>query len=47
MGSGRARTPAELTQLLELSGFTAVRLQPTRRPLRVRLLTARPAQLSE
>ena len=44
MGSGRARTPAELTQLLELSGFTEVRLQPTRRPLRVRLLTARPAQ---
>ena len=43
MGSGRARTPTELTHLLELSGFTNIRLPPTRRPLRVRLLTARPA----
>jgi len=33
--------------LLELSGFTEVRLQPTRRPLRVRLLTARPALPTE
>jgi demethylspheroidene O-methyltransferase len=43
MGSGRARTPTELTRLLEMSGFTDIRLPPTRRPLRVRLLTARPA----
>jgi demethylspheroidene O-methyltransferase len=43
MGSGRARTPAELKALLILAGFTDIKQPRTRRPLRVRLLTARPA----
>jgi len=43
MGSGRARTAAELTELLHAAGFTNVREPSTRRPLRVRLLSARVA----
>ncbi|WP_043338817.1 methyltransferase [Belnapia moabensis] len=40
MGTGRARTPAELSALLRQAGFTAPRLRPTRTPLLVRVMTA-------
>ncbi len=40
MGSGRPRTPGELTQMLEQAGFRRVRLVPTRRPLLTRLIVA-------
>ncbi|MBL6079097.1 methyltransferase domain-containing protein [Belnapia sp. T18] len=40
MGTGRARTPAELSVLLRQAGFTAPRLRPTRTPLLVRVMTA-------
>ncbi len=43
MGSGRARTPAELAELLRRAGFARPRLRATRRPLLVRLMEARPA----
>ena len=43
MGSGRARTPAELADLLERAGFAHPRLRRTRRPLLVRLMEAHPA----
>lgn len=42
MGSGRPRTPDELRAMLGASGFSRVRLAPTRRPLLTRLLVARP-----
>jgi demethylspheroidene O-methyltransferase len=42
MGSGRARTPAELAALLARAGFEPPRLRTTRRPLLVRLMEARP-----
>ncbi len=42
MGSGRPRTPAALTALLEQAGFHQARLLPTRRPLLARVMTARP-----
>ncbi len=42
MGSGRARTPAELAELLARAGFEPPRLRTTRRPLLVRLMEARP-----
>lgn len=41
MGSGRARAPAEIANLLTGAGFTDVRLRRTRRPLLVRVITAR------
>lgn len=41
MGSGRPRTAAELTDMLERAGFTDIRERPTRRPLLARLLTAK------
>ena len=41
MGSGRARSAAELTALLHRAGFTDVRQRPTRMPLQTSLLTAR------
>jgi demethylspheroidene O-methyltransferase len=44
MGSGRPRTPAALTSLLERAGFGQVRLLPTRRPLLARVMTARPSR---
>ncbi|MGX7706938.1 methyltransferase [Methylobacterium sp. Gmos1] len=40
MGSGRPRTAAELTAMLEAAGFARVREHRTRRPLLVRLLVA-------
>ncbi len=40
MGSGRARTPQEIRQLLQRSGFDAVREWRTRRPILTRLMTA-------
>ncbi|HSO80690.1 MAG TPA: methyltransferase, partial [Chromatiaceae bacterium] len=40
MGSGRPRTPAELEGFLGLTGFSRIRLVPTRRPLLTRLMTA-------
>jgi demethylspheroidene O-methyltransferase len=40
MGSGRPRTPAELSDLLRQAGFGDIRLLPTRTPLVVRLLVA-------
>jgi demethylspheroidene O-methyltransferase len=40
MGTGRARTPAELGGLLRQAGFTTPRLRPTRTPLLVRVMTA-------
>ncbi|MGI9246139.1 MAG: methyltransferase, partial [Steroidobacteraceae bacterium] len=41
MGSGRPRTAAELAQLLQEAGFTAIEERATARPLLVRVLTAR------
>jgi len=41
MGSGRPRTPAELTGLVERAGFVGVRQRATHRPLLTRLLVAR------
>jgi len=41
MGSGRARSPLELTQFLFEAGFTDVRILKTRRPLLTGGLTAR------
>lgn len=43
MGRGRARTPAELAALLEAAGFDRIRRRPTRTPLLVSLMVARPA----
>jgi demethylspheroidene O-methyltransferase len=41
MGQGRARTVAELTQLLNAVGFVEIRAVPTRLPLQTSLLVAR------
>ena len=41
MGQGRARTVAELTQLLAAAGFVGIRAVPTRLPLQTSLLLAR------
>lgn len=41
MGSGRPRTAAQLTEMLRISGFEAVRQVPTARPLLAGMLTAR------
>jgi demethylspheroidene O-methyltransferase len=41
MGSGRPRTPAELTAMLETAGFTRIAVERTRRPLLTSLITAR------
>jgi len=41
MGQGRARTVAELAQLLKTAGFVAIRAVPTRLPLQTSLLVAR------
>ncbi len=41
MGQGRARTQAELTQLLRRAGFVDVRLRPTAQALQTGLLSAR------
>ena len=41
MGSGRPRTTAELTAMLKRAGFGQVRERRTRRPMLVRLITAR------
>ncbi len=43
MGRGRARTPAELTALLGAAGFDRIRRLPTRTPLLVSVLIARPS----
>ncbi len=42
MGRGRARTPAELTALLQSAGFGRVEHVPTRQPLQTGLLVAHP-----
>lgn len=42
MGSGRARTPARLCEMLAQTGFGDTRLVPTHVPLQARLLLARP-----
>jgi demethylspheroidene O-methyltransferase len=44
MGSGRARTPCELTHLLQASGFDGVRVLKTRRPMLTRAIVASPAK---
>lgn len=41
MGRGRARTPAQLSQMVKDAGFTSVRSMPTRTPMLVRVLVAR------
>ncbi|MBS0579130.1 MAG: methyltransferase domain-containing protein [Proteobacteria bacterium] len=41
MGSGKPRSPAQLSQLLERAGFTRVRLHETGLPMFVRVMTAR------
>jgi demethylspheroidene O-methyltransferase len=43
MGTGRARTPAELESLLRAAGFTAPKLLPTSTPLLARVMVAKPA----
>ncbi|MER0238639.1 methyltransferase [Fulvimarina sp. MAC8] len=40
MGSGRPRTPRELTQMLEEAGFTRIRALPTGMPIATSALTA-------
>lgn len=47
MRSGRPRSKAELTRLLEEAGFADVRERRSYQPLQVRVLTARPAQREE
>jgi demethylspheroidene O-methyltransferase len=47
MGRGRARTPAEIGSLLRRTGFGGVRLVATRRPLQVRLIVARRADVNQ
>ena len=42
MGSGRARTPAEFKHLLQQTGFDGGRVLPTRRPMLVNAIVARP-----
>ncbi|MCG5501757.1 acetylserotonin O-methyltransferase [Ectothiorhodospira lacustris] len=42
MGRGRPRTPSELEEMLFKSGFTRVRLIPTRTPLLTRVMLAQP-----
>lgn len=42
MGSGRARSPDELTALLRSAGFDRIRRERTREPLLTGLITARP-----
>jgi len=42
MGSGRSRTPSELTALLRLSGFTRIKPVKTNTPMLTRLILARP-----
>jgi demethylspheroidene O-methyltransferase len=42
MGSGRARTPAEFKNLLQQTGFDGGRVLPTRRPMLVNAIVARP-----
>jgi demethylspheroidene O-methyltransferase len=46
MRSGRPRSRAELHNLLEHAGFAAIREIKTFQPLQVRVLVARPGQLS-
>jgi demethylspheroidene O-methyltransferase len=43
MGRGRARTVAELAELLHRAGFGPPRVIPTRMPLQTSLLLVRPA----
>lgn len=43
MGSGRARTPAELAGMLRKAGFTGIETLPTRRPLLTAAIVARTA----
>jgi demethylspheroidene O-methyltransferase len=43
MGTGRPRTPEELSALLRQAGFAAPRLMPTRMPLLARVMVARAA----
>ncbi|MFY7916088.1 MAG: methyltransferase, partial [Rubrivivax sp.] len=43
MGSGRSRTPAQLTAMLEQAGFADVRQRTTALPLQAGLLVARAA----
>lgn len=40
MGSGRARTPAELAVMLERAGFANIRIHPVRSPIRTGVITA-------
>lgn len=47
MGRGRARTPAELRQLLEATGFIDIRAVPTRTPMLTGLITARAGRAVE
>lgn len=44
MGRGRPRTAARLAEMLTEAGFVSPRLAPTRTPLLVRVLLARPAE---
>jgi demethylspheroidene O-methyltransferase len=44
MGSGRARTPRRLRELIEAAGFDEVALRRTALPLQTRVITARPAR---
>jgi demethylspheroidene O-methyltransferase len=41
MGSGRARTPSQIAQMLASAGFTGARSVPTRIPLQAGLVVAR------
>jgi demethylspheroidene O-methyltransferase len=40
MGSGRARTPAELSTMLQHAGFAGIRIHPVRSPIRTGVITA-------
>ncbi len=42
MGRGRARTPAEISEMLRTAGFRRIRYLPTRSPFLMRAILARP-----
>jgi demethylspheroidene O-methyltransferase len=42
MGRGRARRPAEIAEMVRAAGFSSVKSMPTRTPMLVRVLVAKP-----
>jgi demethylspheroidene O-methyltransferase len=42
MGRGRARRPAEIAQMVRAAGFSSAKMMPTRTPMMVRVMVAKP-----